>query len=132
MSKSVPKIGIKDVPAGRGFPHTNSGVCRPKKRITPEKRILKREADTSVVKNKTTYTRNSAKLLSHMLSNVRGYQCISKEAAAEKPPSKYIMPQKQSRALSAASSLTPLSATSEASQLGEKFLQLAIIGAALF
>ena len=31
MSESIPKIGEKEVSAGRGFPYTNSGVCKPKK-----------------------------------------------------------------------------------------------------
>ena len=61
-----------------------------------------------------------------MLLNVWGYRCVSKKA--EEPLTKYIVPQRQVRLLSAASPLAP----SKASQSEDKPLQLAIIGAALF
>ena len=73
ISKSIPKIGMKEVPAGWSSPHTNSGVCGPKEGVIPEKKILRREADTSVAKNKATHTRNSSELLPHVLPNAQEY-----------------------------------------------------------
>ena len=77
-----------------------------------------------MAKNKVTHTRNSTELLSHVLPNAQEYQCVNKKAAEEEPLPKYIIPQKQSRAL--------LLATSEVSQLEEEPLQLAMISAAPF
>ena len=127
MLESVSKIGMKEVPIGRGSSQTNSSVCRPKEEVTPERKILKRESDTDIKKNETSSTQNSLVLLLYMLPNAHGYRCVSKKAA-EKPPSKYIVPQKQSRVLS----LALLLATLEASQSKETPLQLAMIGAAPF
>ena len=113
VSDFIFKIGMKEVPAGQDPLYTNSGVCRPKKKVNPGRKILKRKPDPNI-KNKATPIRNSAKLLPHVLLNTCGYYCISKEAA-EEPPLKYIMPQKQSKASSAASSSTSSLATLEAS-----------------
>ena len=124
ISESISKIGEKEVLTGRGSSHTNSGVCRPKEEIIPERKILKTEPDTNMKKNETSSMRNSFALLPHVLSNAREYQYVSKKAVKE-PLLKYIISQKQLRALS--------SATSKASQLEKKEpLQLAMIGAAPF
>lgn len=40
MLESVPKKGMKEIPTGRGSPHTNSDICRPKEGVTPRRRIL--------------------------------------------------------------------------------------------
>lgn len=50
MLKSIPKEGVKKVPTGQGFFYTNFDVCRPKKGVTLEKKILKREPDTDMKK----------------------------------------------------------------------------------
>lgn len=71
--------------------------------------------------------RNLLTLLPHMLPNVRGYRCISKKIA-EEPLFKYIILQKQSRALS----LALLEVLSEANQSKKELLQLAMIDAASF
>ena len=70
--------------------------------------------------------KNLPKLLPHVLLNARGYQCVSKKA--KEPPAKYIVLQRQAKALSAASPL----ALSKTSQSEEKLLHLAMISAALF
>ena len=87
MLDSSPKENVKEIPAAWAVPRTNFGVCRPKKGVTPGRRILKKEADTNMTKNKMISTRNLAGLLLHMLSNACRYQCVSKKAA-EKPPPK--------------------------------------------
>ena len=101
--ESILKIGEKEVPASQGFLHTNFGVCRPKEGVTPKRKILKREPNTNMKKNEISSTRNLLALLSHVLPNVYGYQCVSKEIAKEPPP-RYIVPQKQLRALSSVTS----------------------------
>ena len=89
-------------------------------------KILKKEPDAKTKQKETVSTKNSLKLLLHMLSNAWGYRCVSKKA--EESLAKYIVPQRQARASSVASLLAP----SKASQLEEKLLHLTIIGAALF
>lgn len=71
--KSVPKESIKEVSTGRSFLHTNSDICGLKKGVTPGKKILKREADTNMAKNKATPIRNLAELLLHVLPNAYEY-----------------------------------------------------------
>ena len=93
MLESVPKIGEKKVSAGQNFFHTNHGVCRPKKGITLERKILKRESNTDMKKNETSSIRNLLVLLPHVLLNAQKYQCVSKKTA-EEPLSKYIILQK--------------------------------------
>lgn len=130
MLDSSPKENLKKISADRVALRTNSGVCGPKEGVTPGRKILKREADINVTKNKATPTRNSAELLLHVLSNARGYRCVSKEA--EEPLPRYVIPQKRSRASSSVLSLASSLALSGASQLEEEPLQLAMIDAALF
>ena len=116
----------KKVSTGWDISHTNFSVTKPKEGVTPGIKILKKEPDAKTKQKKTVSTKNSPKLLPHILPNIRGYRCVSKEA--EKSPVKYIVPQRQVRALSVASPL----ALSKASQPEEKPLHLVMIGAALF
>ena len=106
MSFSSLKEKLKKVPAGRDISYTNFGVTEPKKKEIPGIKILKKEPDAKTKWKETVLIKNSPKLLLHMLPNARGYRCVSKEA--EEPPAKYIMSQRQARALSATSPLTLL------------------------
>ena len=130
VSPSSPKEKSKTVLAVQDISYTNFDVTKPKERITSRMKILKKEPDAKTKQKKTVPTKNSPKLLPHVLPNARGYQYVSKET--EKPLVKYIMPQRQARTSSAALSAALLLASSKASKSEKKPLHLAMIGAVPF
>ena len=62
-----PKENVKEIPAGRDIPHTNSGVCELKEGVTSGIKILRREPDKNRKKNEVAFAKNVPKLLPHML-----------------------------------------------------------------
>ena len=138
-----PKKNLKEVLAGRHIPHTNSGVTEPKERVIPGMKILRKKPNIKTKQKKIASTKKLPELLPHVLPSANGYRCMSKKA--EEPLSKYIIPQRQSRALlltlslvlllallSALLSALLLAALSGTNKLEEKSIQLAMIGAAPF
>ena len=86
------KENFKEVSTGQDILHTNSSVIKPKMGVTPGMKILRKKLNTKTKQKKTASTKKLPKLLLYVLSSVRGYRCVSKEA--EKPLLKYIKQQR--------------------------------------